>query len=69
MDELYQMFENYINMTEEERTTIALEASNDILEHFEFIFEGDDLFEAYLQMYSILSKTSIHTYNYSKCFQ
>ena len=53
MDELLLMFETYVNMTEEERTTIALEASNAILDHFENIFEGEELFDAYLQMYSI----------------
>lgn len=53
MSDLQDMFQQYLDMDTEERNNIAQEASNEILSVFEQTFEGDSMFEAYLQMFSI----------------
>lgn len=54
-DELMQMLQEYLDMDAERRNYVAQEASNAILNLFEEIFDGDKMFEAYLEMFSIFS--------------
>jgi hypothetical protein len=48
------MFKDYLNITKEERTVIALEASNNLVSLLELMFEDEPLYEAYLQIYAVL---------------
>lgn len=52
-EELLQTLQQYVDMSHEERTQLALQASNAILDLFQNTFEGDDVFDAYLQMYGV----------------
>ncbi len=55
MSELNDMFQQYLDMDDDERNAIAEEAAGAILNVFQQHFEGDDLFEAFLQMFSIFT--------------